>query len=250
MSVARLHVVTGCSFLQLCTSRLVVRFGTLGWLLASWFTMMRLLSPSSRSSRSTQASKQSLSLPAVHLHLVCTKFLCFFVWDVAKFATHDRCRKYVSGFDKVKIEGDKFKETKATATRPRAQTCSLLANRNSVVHFGGFRGQSRLDGSAHHAETRNLESPCQKQTLWSPPRRFHSKRLRGAGIVLARVLHESSVTRLLTPCLVGKTRQHLYMRVQRPDQCFLLPSGFEQARRKRTTGTVKVTSTVDKFEPN
>ena len=86
-----------------------------------------------------------------------------FVWDVAKFATHDRCRKYVSSFDKVKIEGDKFKETKATAARPLAQTCSLLANRNSVVHFGGFRGQSRLDGSAHHAQTRNLESPGRQE---------------------------------------------------------------------------------------
>ena len=82
--------------------------------------------------------------------------------------------KYVSAFDKVKIQEDKLKATiieasalsiwdAANLQRLLAQTCSLPANRNCVVHFGGFRSHSRFDGSAHHAETRNLESPGRQE---------------------------------------------------------------------------------------
>ena len=40
------------------------------------------------------------------------------------------------------------------------------------------------------------------ETQWDPQRPLQSKRLRGAEIVLARLLHESLVSRLLTPVSV------------------------------------------------
>ena len=172
---------------------LVLRFGTLGWLLTSWLTMMRLLSPSSRSS--TWASRQSRSSPTCHLQNKCVS-VCSTLHRQGlprgrqaqghhhrsvrvlhlgrcQFASHDRCR------------------------------CRFLAKRNFVVHVAGLR---RHPTPPIVPTTLRLgiwrDQVAKYETQWDPPRPLQSKRLRGAEIVLARLLHESLVPRLLTPVSV------------------------------------------------
>ena len=83
--------------------------------------------------------------------------------------------------------------------------CHFLANRNSVVHVAGFR---RHPTPSIVPTTLGLgiwkDQVAEYKTQWDPQRPLQSKRLRGAEIVLARLLHESLVPRLLTPVSVEK----------------------------------------------
>ena len=154
MSIARWLVVTGCTFIHVLLgdqqryggTRVVVRCGidcgslvarsaTLGWLLKSWLTMMRLLHPSPWSSRSTCASRQSRSSPALHIHF----------------------KKYVSSSPNLSWTR---LGSRTTSSRPpssprspsgrspicnaRPLPCWLLANRFSVVPFAGLGCHSRF----------------------------------------------------------------------------------------------------------